>query len=137
MWILTLPYPIFLCQATISSVLYPLFLVPICETVNTKCPLNCLVKFCISLFHMKITASVTKSSHQDRGPCYLHLPFFSYTCTYLFWKIRSYRDLCFPQQVRSQTTVHLCILQGYCSVRIDFNIDYKRHTLPIVNTMLV
>ena len=25
---------------------------------------------------MKITASDTKSSHHDRGPCYLHLPFF-------------------------------------------------------------
>ena len=25
-----------------------------------------------SLFHMKIIASVTKSSHQDCGPCYLH-----------------------------------------------------------------
>ena len=27
-------------------------------------------------FIKKITASVTKSSHQDRGPCYLHLPIF-------------------------------------------------------------
>ena len=25
---------------------------------------------------MKITASVAKSFHQDRGPCYLHLPIF-------------------------------------------------------------
>ena len=32
-----------------------------------------------SLFHMKIIASVTKSSHQNRGPCYLQLPIFSYT----------------------------------------------------------
>ena len=30
------------------------------------------------LFHMKITVSVTKSLHQDRGPCYIHLPIFSY-----------------------------------------------------------
>ena len=29
-----------------------------------------------SLFHMKITASVTKTLHQDCGPCYLHLPIF-------------------------------------------------------------
>ena len=29
-----------------------------------------------SLFHIKITASVTKSLHQDRGLCYLHLPIF-------------------------------------------------------------
>ena len=26
--------------------------------------------------NMKITASVTKGSQEDRGPCYLHLPFF-------------------------------------------------------------
>ena len=30
----------------------------------------------ISLFHMKITASVAKSSHQICGPCYLPLPIF-------------------------------------------------------------
>ena len=29
-----------------------------------------------SLFHMKITASVAKSSHEDRGPSYLHFPIF-------------------------------------------------------------
>ena len=29
-----------------------------------------------SLFHVKITASVTKSLHQVRGPCNLHLPIF-------------------------------------------------------------
>ena len=29
-----------------------------------------------SLFHMRIIASVTKSSHQDRGPWYLRLPIF-------------------------------------------------------------
>ena len=27
-----------------------------------------------SLFHMKITVSVTKRLHQDCGLCYLHLP---------------------------------------------------------------
>ena len=59
----------------------------------------------ISLFHMKITASVTKSSDQDRGPCYLRLPNFSYTYTLLFWKIKSRCGHCFPQQVRQQTTV--------------------------------
>ena len=30
-----------------------------------------------SLFHMKITASVTKGSHQEPGPSYLHAPNFS------------------------------------------------------------
>ena len=35
--------------------------------------------FCYILpshFHMKIIATVTKSSHQGRGLCYLHLPIF-------------------------------------------------------------
>ena len=30
----------------------------------------------ISCFQMKVVVSVTKSLHQDRGPCYLHLPIF-------------------------------------------------------------
>ena len=29
-----------------------------------------------SLFHTKITVCVTKSLHQDCGPCYLHFPIF-------------------------------------------------------------
>ena len=29
---------------------------------------------------MKFTATITESSHQDPGPCYLHLPIFSYKC---------------------------------------------------------
>ena len=37
-----------------------------------------------SLSHLKTTTSVTKSSHQDRGLCYLHSPIFSYTYTLLF-----------------------------------------------------
>ena len=42
-----------------------------------------------SLFHMKTTVSVTKSRHEDRGPCYLHLQIFSYTYTLLLgWKIK-------------------------------------------------
>ena len=36
----------------------------------------CYIRVFISLFHMKITASVTKSSHQDCGRRYLHLPIF-------------------------------------------------------------
>ena len=37
-----------------------------------------------SLFHMKITVNVKKSSHEDRVPCYLHLPVF------FFYKHSSY-----------------------------------------------
>ena len=59
-----------------------------------------------SLFHMKITASVTKNSHKDLGPYYIHVPFFSYTYILLFcWKIKSCFDCCFPQQVILQNTV--------------------------------
>ena len=68
-----------------------------------------------SLFHMKITASVTKSLHQDCGLCYSHLPIFSYTYTLLFCcKIKSCCGCCFPQQIRPQITV-----QDYSSMRID------------------
>ena len=35
-----------------------------------------------SLFHVKITVSVTKSLHQDCGSCYWHLPIFSYHTTF-------------------------------------------------------
>ena len=62
-----------------------------------------MLSFDLSLFHMKITESVTDSSHQDRGLCYLHFPvFFSYIYTLLFcWKIKSCFHRCFPQQIRS------------------------------------
>ena len=48
-----------------------------------------------SLFHMKITTSAVKSSHQDLGLCYLHSLFFHYTL-FFRWKIKSCYDLCFP-----------------------------------------
>ena len=44
---------------------------------------------------MKITASVTKSSHEHCGQYYLHLSIFSYTYTLLFcWKMKSCCDCC-------------------------------------------
>ena len=88
-----------------------------------------------SLFHMKITTSVAKNSHQDRGPCHLHLPvLFIYI---LFCgKIKTYCDRCFPQQIRPQTTVQPSILQDYSSVRIDVNVINKRLTLPVAYTIL-
>ena len=40
-----------------------------------------------SLFHMKMTVSVTKSSHQNRGQCFLHLYiFFIHTLSSFFGK---------------------------------------------------
>ena len=86
----------------------------------------------LSLFHMKIAASVTKNSHQNRGPCYLHLPIFPYTYILLFrWKIKSCRGRCFSQQIRPLTTVQLCILQDYSSVGIVLNMNHKRNILSI------
>ena len=35
-----------------------------------------LLLFHNSLFYMKITGSVKESSHEDRGPCYLHIQIF-------------------------------------------------------------
>ena len=46
----------------------------------------------LSLFHMKITARITKSSHQDCGPCYLHLPVFLYIHSPPLWQ----KNHCFP-----------------------------------------
>ena len=63
-----------------------------------------------SLFHMKIAASVTEILHEDHRLCNLNLSLFSYTYTLLFcWKIWSCCDLCFPQQIRTQTNVQLYI----------------------------
>ena len=79
---------------------------------------------------MKITASVTKSSHQDRGPCYSHLPIISYTSTLLYCcKMKSCCDHCFPQKIRPQITVQLYIARDYCLVRVGFNMINKRRTL--------
>ena len=61
------------------------------------------------------------------------LTYFSYIYTVLFhWKI-SCCDRCFPQQIRPQITVQLYVLQDYSSVRTDFNIIYKCHTLPRIH----
>ena len=61
---------------------------------------------------MKVTVRVTKSSNQDRYPCYLQLRiFFLYICTLLFYReIKSFCDRRFPQQIRPQATVQLCVL---------------------------
>ena len=93
-----------------------------------------------SLFHMKITVSVTKSSYQDWATMLFntYLFFFSYTYTLLFcWKIKCCCDRYFPEQIRPQTTVQWYILQNYLSVKIGFNMINKCHTLPIAYTMLV
>ena len=91
-----------------------------------------------SLFHTKNTASVTENSRSRSLPVLFTFTYFSYTYSLFFhWKIKSCFDLCFPQQIRAQTTLQWYILQDYSSTRIGFNTIKKRHTLPIVYTMLV
>ena len=89
--------------------------------------------FLCSLFHMKVTASITKSLHQDCDPCHL------FTLTYFFLihglfssaGIKICCNCCFPQQIRPQITVQLYILQVYSNVRIGFNMISKCHLLPV------
>ena len=91
-----------------------------------------------SLFYMKITASVTKSSHQDCGWCFSHLTFFF--LIHMFSSSAGKQKSCYcysPQQIRAQTTVQWYILQYFSSMWIGFNMINKHHTLPIVYTMLV
>ena len=84
------------------------------------------------VFPYKSYCECTKSSNQDCGPCFLHLPiFFLYTLLFC-WKIKRFCDRCFLQQMRPQITVQLYILLGYSSLRIGFNMIKKRQTLPVV-----
>ena len=78
---------------------------------------------------MKITASVSKSSHQDRGPCYLHLRIFSYTYTLLFWwKIKSRCDRCFPQQNENIIVRELVAIQQTTHTACSNTCNLRRRT---------
>ena len=71
-------------------------------------------------------------------PCYLHLSIFTFTYTLLVCdKIKSCCDHRFPQQIRPQNTAQLYILRDYSSGTIGFNMKNKRHSLPVVYTILV
>ena len=83
---------------------------------------------------MKITASVTKSLHQDRGLCYLNLLiFFLYMHSPVLLEIKRCCDRCLSQQIRPQIFVQLYILRDYSNVRIGFNMINKRHAVRIVH----
>ena len=72
-----------------------------------------------SLFRMKSTASVTKSSHQDCGPCYLHAPIF------LFY-------IHPPFLLESKKLLWLLLSSGkqeHYSLRIGFNMTIDTHCL--------
>ena len=85
---------------------------------------------------MNITVSITKSSHQDCDPAIYTYQFFSFTYTLLFCsKIKSCCNCCFPQQIRTQNTIQLCILWDCSSMGICFNMDNKHHILTVVYTI--
>ena len=91
------------------------------------------IALCTSLFHTKITARVTKSLHQGCGPCYLHLPNFSFTYTLFFCgKIKIAVITVFFNKLDHRPLFN-CIWD-YSGVRIGFNMKNKQHTLPIVYT---
>ena len=95
---------------------------------------------CPFLFRMKITTSITKSSHQDHIQGYLHLTIFFFLYIHssiLLENLKNCYDLWFLQQIRPQTTIQWYIFRDYSRVRIDFHMITKRHTLPVVYTMLV
>ena len=48
----------------------------------------CIELFWCSLYHVKITASITRSSHQNGGLCYLHVPIFFLYVLLFCWKIK-------------------------------------------------
>ena len=66
----------------------------------------------LSLFHKKISASVTKSSHQDCGLCYLHLPVFcskiKSSCAQIACAITTMNVTC--MQVMLHVHENLCLI---------------------------
>ena len=91
-----------------------------------------------SLFLMKITASVTKTLHQDCGPCYLHLPiFFFYIHSSLLQQNKKLLRLLFS--LAKYTTDHYLVIYitRNSSVGFGFNMNNKHQILPIVYTMLI
>ena len=76
---------------------------------------------------MKITANATKSSHQDRGSCFLHLPiFFLYKYTALLLQNKKLlSSLLFLSKVDHRSLFNYT-LRDYSHVRIDFSMISKQ-----------
>ena len=88
----------------------------------------------VSLFHLKITVSFTKSSHQDHGPCYLHLPsFFLNMHTPLLLENKKFLWSLFSSVKLDHRSL---LIDIYYEIYIDiYNMINKRHKLPIEYTM--
>ena len=93
----------------------------------------------INIFSIWKTLRVLQKTHIKvvAGAIYTYLFFFLYIQSPLPLENKKLFNLFFPQQIRAQTTLQWYILQDYSNVRIVFNMIKKRHTLPIVYTMLV
>ena len=95
-----------------------------------KTPVNSNTFTIKCLFHMKSLRVVQRARIKIVARAIYTYRFFSFTYTLLFCgKIKTCCDRCFPQQIRS--------LRDYPSVGIGFNMNNKRHILPIVYTMIV
>ena len=79
-----------------------------------------------SLFHMKITASITKSLHQDSGPRYLHFPILFLIHSLLLLENKSCCHHCFPQQIKSQITVQPVLVITCLGVLFGINCQCKK-----------
>ena len=77
----------------------------------------------VSHFHMYITVSFTKSSHQDRCPCYLDLPIFLlYIQSPLL--LENIKLLCLLFSSASQTTYHFAVIYY---VRLFYRKDWFQY----------
>ena len=76
---------------------------------------------------MKITASVTKSFHEDCGPCYLHF-FLIYTLSSSAEKLKVVLIAVFPGKLDHRPLFS----DIYYETILGFNMINKRHTQPIV-----
>ena len=121
------PQNLFLHQMAIFVQLWPKFK----QAFISRSALKIFLKFYSMIGHNKLGKNHLRQSfpygnhcsHQDHGPCCLHVLVFSCTYTLLFWrKIRNCRDGCCPQQMLPQATIHSYIWWDYSIQRIGFNL---------------
>ena len=94
---------------------------------------QCLPLFYVIISNMHVCSFICIISHVHRHASKTVL------CTQnlVSEKIIIYEGLLWFLFLKPQTTVQLYILGYYSSVKIGFNMNNKRHTLPIVYIMLV
>ena len=101
--------------------------IPHPHPLNSQNPLSATKVFCqCSLFHMKITASVTKSSHQYHDPCYIHSPIFFLIHT--LFSSAAVVTAVFLSKLDHRPLFNYIYYETILE-RIGFNMTNKRHTL--------